>query len=82
MTNKTPFELRYDLLAMAKDILSDKMYGERNRIDNDWVTKREVAFKEGAPVPPAPEVPNIDANEIIRVASVLNEFVSNGKTEQ
>jgi len=82
MTNKTPFELRYDLLTMAKDILSDKMWGERNRLDNDWTAKREIAFKEGTPVPPAPEVPNIDANEIIRVASVLNEFVSNGKTEQ
>ena len=74
--SKTPYEIRYDLLNMAKDILSDKMWGERNRLDHDWQTKREIAFKEGTPVPPVPEVPNIDVDEMLKVASVLNKFVS------
>lgn len=86
MTNKTPFELRFDLLAMAKDILTERMMGERMRLENDWQTERELAFiaaqhKETTKkVPAFPKMPELSEDEIISMASKLNEFVSNSKS--
>lgn len=86
MTNKTPFELRFDLLVMAKDILTERMMGERMRLENDWQTERELAFiaaqhKEAVKkVPAFPNMPDISVDEIINLAAKLNEFVSNSKT--
>ena len=88
MTNKTPFELRYDLLSMAKDILTERMMGERMRLENDWQTERELAFIAAASqdkvshkkVPPFPKMPELSEDEIISMASKLNEFVSNSKS--
>lgn len=87
MTNKTPFELRFDLLAMAKDILTERMMGERMRLENDWNTERELAFIAAAhdevpnkKVPPFPNMPVLSEDEIISMAAKLNEFVSNNKS--
>jgi hypothetical protein len=89
MTNKTPFELRYDLLAMAKDILTERMMGERMRLENDWQSERELAYiskqkaKDGDPVrtvPAFPKMPELSEDEIISMAAKLNEFVSNNKS--
>ena len=85
MTNKTPFELRYDLLAMAKDILTERMMAERIRLENDWNTERELAFiaaqnkETGKKVPAFPKMPDLSEDEIISMAAKLNEFVSNNK---
>jgi len=76
---KTPFEIRLDLLQMANGILSDKNWAERNRIENDWNTQRDIAMKsEIINIPPAPFVPSVNEDEIITLAKKLNEFVSNG----
>jgi hypothetical protein len=76
---KTPFEIRLDLLQMANGILSDKNWAERNRIENDWSTQRDIAMKsETINIPPAPIVPSVNEDEIITLAKKLNEFVSNG----
>lgn len=86
MTNKTPFELRFDLLAMAKDILTERMMGERMRLENDWQSERELAFikahdkEPDTKVPPFPKMPELSEEEIISMASRLNEFVSNNKS--
>jgi hypothetical protein len=89
MTNKTPFELRYDLLAMAKDILTERLMGERMRLENDWQSERELSYisaqnaKEGDPVravPTFPKMPELSEDEIISMAAKLNEFVSNNKS--
>ena len=39
MSNMTPFEIRLELLKMAKDMLGDDYYGKREVISNDWATK-------------------------------------------
>ena len=76
---KTPFEIRLDLLQMANGILSDKNWAERNRIENDWNTQRDIAMKSKIiNIPPAPFVPSVNEDEIISLAKKLNEFVSNG----
>ena len=81
--SKTPFEIRLELLQLANGILNDQIWPERNRVEQDWNIQREAAMKAydaGADIdcPPAPIVPVVQEDEIIRLAKKLNEFVSNG----
>ena len=80
--SKTPFEIRLELLSMAQSILTENMYAERNRLENDWQTIRELAILEApkgnkAIIIPYPTLPTISSDEIISLATKLNEFVSN-----
>lgn len=83
---KTPFEIRYDLLAMARDILLERMISERTRLENDWNVERELAFiaahdgKSAVKVPSFPKMPDLSEDEIVSLATKLNEFVSNSKS--
>ena len=78
MSNLTPFEIRLELLKMAKDMLSDEYYGKRESISNDWSTKVESAKLNGGTIPDHPGFPPYPSeNEIINKAQVLNGFVSN-----
>lgn len=78
---KTPYELRYDLLAMAQAILTENLMNERIRLENDWGLAREkasIALSQNKDVemPPFPNVPTIDPDKIIELAETLNKFVS------
>lgn len=79
----TPFEIRLELLKMARDMLTDDYYGKREIISNNWQTQIETARLKGE-TPPAhpgfPEFPN--ESEIIRKATELNIFVSQIPTIQ
>ena len=78
MSNLTPFEIRLELLKMAKDMLSDEYHGKRESISNDWATKVESAKLNGGTIPDHPGFPPYPTeNEIITKAQVLNGFVSN-----
>lgn len=78
MSNLTPFEIRLELLKMAKDMLSDEYYGKRESISNDWATKVESAKLNGGTIPDHPGFPSYPTeNEIINKAQALNGFVSN-----
>lgn len=80
--SKTPYELRYDLLAMAQSILTENLMSERTRLERDWGLKREQAsilMSEGIKeinLPSFPNVPTIDPDKIIELAETLNKFVS------
>lgn len=79
--SKTPYELRYELLAMAQAILTENLMNERIRLENDWNLEREkasIAMSQNKDVslPPFPNVPMIDSNKIIELAETLNKFVS------
>lgn len=77
MSNMTPFEIRLELLKMAKDMLSDEYYGKREVVSNDWATKVENARHAGQPTPDHPGFPNYPSEqEIITKAQTLNSFVS------
>jgi hypothetical protein len=74
----TPFEIRLELLKMAKDMLNDEYYGKREVISNDWATKVESAKVNGGTIPDHPGFPAIPSeHDIIAKAQVLNGFVSN-----
>ena len=74
----TPFEIRLELLKMAKDMLSEEYYGKREVISNDWQTKVESAKINGGTIPDHPGFPAYPVeSDIIAKAQVLNGFVSN-----
>ena len=80
--SKTPYELRYDLLAMAQSIITENLMNERIRLENDWNTLRDVAIaaaERGAQysVPAFPLIPEINTDDVIALAKKLNDFVSN-----
>jgi hypothetical protein len=74
----TPFEIRLELLKMAKDMLSEEYYAKREQISNDWQTKVESAKLNGGSIPDHPGFSAYPSEaEIIAKASALNGFVSN-----
>ena len=78
MSNMTPFEIRLELLKMAKDMLSDEYYGKREVISNSWHAQLEAAKIHGGELPVHPGFPAYPSEtEIIAKAQTLNGFVSN-----
>ena len=78
MSNLTPFEIRLELLKMAKDMLADEYHGKRESISNDWATKVESAKLNGGTIPDPPGVPSYPSeNYIIAKSQSLKVFVSN-----
>lgn len=78
MSNMTPFEIRLELLKMAKDMLTEDYYGKREQISNDWSSKVDVAKINGGTIPDHPGFPTYPTEaEIIAKAQTLNGFVSN-----
>ena len=57
MSNMTPFEIRLELLKMAKDMLTEEYYGKREVVSNDWQVKVESAKINGGTVPEHPGYP-------------------------
>jgi proteasome lid subunit RPN8/RPN11 len=77
MSNMTPFEIRLELLKMAKDMLSEEYYAKREQVSNDWQIKVEVAKLNGGSVPDHPGFPPYPSEiDIIAKAQTLNGFVS------
>lgn len=74
----TPFEIRLELLKMARDMLQDEYYGNRERISNNWNMQCETAKIKGENPPEHPGFPAFPSEqEIINKAQTLNGFVSN-----
>lgn len=71
MTNKTPFEIRQDLLNLAKDRLSQEYYSklEETKAFDDPAIQKEFLKNHRFP----------SAEQIIKEAQLLNEFVSGNK---
>ena len=83
MSNLTPFEIRLELLKMAKNMLAEEYYGKKEQISHDWQIKVESAKLSGQQIPEHPALPPYPTeNEIIAKASTLNGFVSNITTEK
>ena len=77
MSNMTPFEIRLELLKMAKDMLVEEYYGKREQTSNDWSVKVEVAKLNGGTIPDHPGMPAYPTEaDIIKKATELNGFVS------
>ncbi len=71
MTNKTPFEIRQELLNLAKDRLSQEYFSklEETKAFDDEALQKEFLKNHKFP----------SAEQIIKEAQLLNEFVSGNK---
>lgn len=78
MSNMTPFEIRLDLLKLAKEILEQDYFAKREVANNNWQVTTENARLAGTSVPAQPDYPPYPSEtEIIAKAASLNGFVSN-----
>ena len=74
----TPFEIRLELLKMARDMLFDDYHAQSNRIQSNWHVVVETAKAKGETPPEHPGLPQIPSEvDIITKAQTLNGFVSN-----
>ncbi len=82
MSNMNPFEIRLELLKMAKDMLTDSYFSEKDRLSEDWHVKVDSAKLNGQPIPEHPSYPPYPTEtDIISKAQTLNGFVSNLPSE-
>lgn len=78
MSNLTPFEIRLELLKMAKELLLEDYMSNKERLVNEWQVKVESAKLNGQPIPDHPAfTPYPSETDIINKAQALNGFVSN-----
>jgi len=78
MSNMTPFEIRLELLKMARDMLGDDYYGKREVIANQYAADCDAAKLKGEEPPKHPGYPSFPSEqEVIAKAQALNTFVSN-----
>jgi len=83
MSNLTPFEIRLELLRMAKDLLLEEYHSNKDRLQQEWHVKVESAKLNGQPIPAHPAFPTYPTEtDIINKAQSLNGFVSNITTEK
>jgi hypothetical protein len=73
----TPFEIRLELLKMAKEMLEQDYYGNREKVSNEYASRCDFAKINGQTIPEHPGFPPFPSEtEIIRKATELNSFVS------
>ena len=83
MSNLTPFEIRLELLKMAKELLMEEYSSNKDRLSNEWQVKVESAKLNGQAIPEHPAFPTYPTeNDIITKAAALNGFVSNITAEK
>lgn len=83
MSNMTPFEIRLELLKMAKDMLAEDYYANRERVSNEYASKCDFAKMNNQPIPEHPGFPAYPSEtEVIKKATELNGFVSQIPTTQ
>ena len=83
MSNLTPFEIRLELLKMAKDLLLEEYHSNKDRLINEWQVKVESAKLNGQAIPEHPAFPTYPTEtDIVTKAQSLNGFVSNITAEK
>ena len=80
--SKTPFEIRLELLRMAKEMLEADYFSTKDKLQNEWQIKVSRANETNEPLPQYPIIPPFPtATEVIGKAMTLNIFVSNGTAD-
>ena len=76
--SKTPFEIRLELLKMAKEMLESDFFSTKERLQQEWQAKVARSNDTNSPLPEHPTIPPFpSASDIIDRAKALNMFVSN-----
>lgn len=73
----TPYEIRLELLKMAKDMLTDDYHTKRDALNQQWHSQVDAAKIAGSASPDFPALPAFPTEEeIVKKAEALNQFVS------
>jgi hypothetical protein len=73
----TPFEIRLELVKLAKEMLSEEYHSKRMMLEHEWSNEVAMALDSKREPPKAPILPNyFSENDVIEKALRLNEFIS------
>lgn len=76
--SKTPFEIRLEILDMAKGIVMEDYYAKQNWIREKWEFESSTARDTGSTLPIRPENPVFPSSEqILEKAKELKAFIDN-----
>ena len=80
MTNKSPYEIRLEVLKLAQDAQMQHYEANRERIINNWQVAVETARMNGQEPPAMPDLPAFPTEEkIVKKAQFLGEYIDNSK---
>ena len=71
--SKTPYEIRLELLNLAKEILQAPVYEQRNKLIDEYHSKLTDANRSTLPFPTMPDFPS--TTDIISKAEELKKFI-------
>ena len=71
--SKTPYEIRLELLHLAKEILSTPVHDKRSSLSDEYHSKLHDANRGTLPYPTMPDFPS--TSDIISKAEELKKFV-------
>jgi len=71
--SKTPYEIRLELLTLAKEILQAPIYEKRSQLTNEYHSKLTDANRGTLAFPTMPDFPS--TTDIITQAEALKKFV-------
>jgi len=71
--SKTPYEIRLELLTLAKEILQTPIFEKRNQLTDEYHSKLTDANRGTLPFPTFPDFPS--TTDIISKAEELKKFV-------
>ena len=71
--SKTPYEIRLELLTLAKEILQAPVYEKRNKLSDENHSKLTDANRDSLPFPTMPDFPS--TTDIVAEAEALKKFV-------
>ena len=71
--SKTPYEIRLELLTLAKEILQAPIYEKRSKLSDEYHSKLTDANRGSLPFPTMPDFPS--TTDIISQAEELKKFV-------
>ena len=77
MSNKTPFEIRLELLKMAKEMLEQEYFQKTSAIDQKYGFLLDDAQRKGTEIPDREQIAYPTEAQVIAKATELNAFVSN-----
>ena len=72
--SKTPYELRLELLEIAKGMLESEWYAKKERAMEQFFHERDHLKNNVAAVPELSAFPN--SKEVLELASTFNNFIS------
>lgn len=78
MSNKTPYEIRLEVLKMAQDAAIQNYHMNRDRLMTNWQVEVDTARSKGETPPPCPEFPDFPTEEtVVKKAQFLSEYINN-----